>query len=401
MMESLKTNAVVVSKINAETHEAIRQMLAEKKARGDTQLASLVQEAVSASPSVAIAGQVQRVRFHSYTSGEFDEFPEVEFAIDGVFPVRGVTALFGASQVGKSALVLEVMRAMVTGATWFGRETLKCSVWVVSLEGQGGLRNRVRAMERHFQQKLPDSARFVFDQINLMVEEDVDELKRRIVQHGGVRVVVIDTLACAMSGGDENSFKDMSKLLSAAKDLQRAIDGLVILVHHTGKDASRGLRGHSSLLAALDVAIEVKRHENYRSWRLVKARDAEDGVSGAFLLQKVELQPDSKGNPRNSVVVVQTEMPEEQDKPREPAYKHQRTVLGLLKVHLVEIEAMQEEGSASIGFDHAVEMVKDSLDVGPKHQKLRAQEAIRGLIKAGFIVEQGDAISLPPSDEEG
>jgi hypothetical protein len=353
----------------------------------------------SVPPRTAATAVHDRGRFHPHTSGEFDGFGEVQFAIDGVLPVQGLAVFFGAPQSGKSALSLEVMRALVTGSSWFGRETLQRNVWFVAAEGQSGLRQRVKAMEKHFQLQLPDAARFVFDEINLMKEDDVDALKARIVEHGGVQVIVIDTLACAMAGGDENSSKDMGKVLSAAKALQHAIGGLVILVHHTGKDASRGMRGHSSLLAALDVAIEVKRHENHRTWHLAKARDAEDGVAGAFLLEKVELEPDSKGRPRSSIVVVQTEMPKEEAAAREPAYKHQRTALGLLKVQLAEIEAVSDGEPATITFDRAVDMVKGSIGADPKHQKLRAQDAIRGLIKGAYLSEQDGVLSLPGEQE--
>ena len=40
--------------------------------------------------------------------------------------------------------------------------------------------------------------------------------------------------------------------------LQATLGGLVLAIHHSGKDAGRGLRGHSSLHAALDAVIEVR-----------------------------------------------------------------------------------------------------------------------------------------------
>lgn len=266
-----------------ERREETIRWIAEYKAQQARSPAVAEQQAVEAAPPTAALLPAKRARFYPHTSGEFDGFGEVPFVIDGVLPAQGLAVFFGAPQSGKSALSLEVMRALVTGSTWFGRETLQRKVWFVAAEGQSGLRHRVKAMEKYFQLQLPDAARFVFDEINLMKEDDVDALKARIVEHGGVQVIVIDTLACAMAGGDENSSKDMGKVLSAAKALQRAIGGLMILVHHTGKDASRGMRGHSSLLAALDVAIEVKRHENHRTWHLAKARDSEDGAAGAFV----------------------------------------------------------------------------------------------------------------------
>jgi RecA-family ATPase len=68
-----------------------------------------------------------------------------------------------------------------------------------------------------------------------------------------VGVIVIDTLAQSAPDSDENSSADMGTIISNAQLLQRETNGLVVLIHHTGKDASRGARGHSSLYAALEL----------------------------------------------------------------------------------------------------------------------------------------------------
>lgn len=380
--------------ISDEAREEVTRLLAGARAEEARRLAESGQPPSTPQP-VVTTPVVKRDRFYAFKASEFDGFGQEPSAVEGVFPARGVAAVYGPSQVGKSVLSLDLTRAMVNGSPWFGRDTLQRNVWYIAAEGQSGLRQRVRAIQKHFQQQMPDAARFVFDAINLMKDEDVDDLKVCIKKHGGVQVIVIDTLACAMAGGDENSSKDMGKVLNAAKTLQQAIDGLVILVHHTGKDASRGMRGHSSLLAAVDVAIEVKRHEKHRSWHLAKTRDAEDGMSEAFILEKVELEPDCKGRPRSSIVVVPTEMPSEQPASREPAHKNQKLVRGVLRVHLVGIEAMADGKPATITFDQAVDLVKDSIESSPKHQKVRAQEAIRGLIKGGFLLDSDGVLSLP------
>ena len=84
-------------------------------------------------------------------------------------------------------------------------------------------------------------------------------------------VVFIDTLNRAAPTADENSSRDMGEILEAAKRLQSKTGGLVMLVHHTGKDASKGLRGHSSLFAAIDSAVDVRRDGDSREWKVAKA----------------------------------------------------------------------------------------------------------------------------------
>jgi hypothetical protein len=94
-------------------------------------------------------------------------------------------------------------------------------------------------------------------------------------------VVFIDTLNRAAPGMDENSSRDMGAVIEGAKTLQRLIGGLVVLVAHTGKDSAKGLRGHSSLFAALDAAVLVNRDDSARRWIVDKRRT---GATGNALL---------------------------------------------------------------------------------------------------------------------
>ena len=85
--------------------------------------------------------------------------------------------------------------------------------------------------------------------------------------------------------------------------LQRLTDGLVLVVHHTGKDtATRGLRGHSSLFAALDAAVEVTRGATTREWRWhFEAKDGQDGAWHPFRLEVVDLGEDGEGRDRHEL----------------------------------------------------------------------------------------------------
>jgi hypothetical protein len=121
---------------------------------------------------------------------------------------------------------------------------------------------------------------------------------------GADGIVAIDTLNRAAPGADENDSRDMGGLIAGAKDLQSALGGLVLLVHHTGKDATRGLRGHSSLHAALDAAISVTRDGERREWTVAKSKDGRDGATHSFKLEAVELGTDSDGEAVTSAVIA-------------------------------------------------------------------------------------------------
>ena len=341
------------------------------------------------------AQPLHRTRFAPYTTKDFGLFPETEWAIEEVLPAQGIACVYGPAGAGKSALLGSMTYSLGAGQSWFGREVKPRVVWSIVLEGPPGQRNRILALEKHFGQRLPESTKFVFDDLRLTQPEDVAELAERIRKNGGADVIFIDTLACAMAGGDENSSRDMGLAISGAKALQRVTGGLVVLIHHMGKDISRGLRGHSSLNAALDACIEVKRHEDYRSWKLVKSRDSEDGVQGAFLLEPVEVRIDSKGRPVNSIVVVPTDLPEEPERANVPAHKNQNLALASLKAHFEVQEAIEVPDMVGLTREEAIDVVKEAMEAGPRHRKQRAAEAIDGLVKGGFLVEIDGQLSLP------
>lgn len=86
--------------------------------------------------------------------------------------------------------------------------------------------------------------------------------------------------------------------------IRRATGAHVMLVHHTGKDQSRGARGHSSLRAAIDTEIELSRDDfGLITAKLTKQRDGATGGEFAFTLRQVELGRDQDGDPVTTCLV--------------------------------------------------------------------------------------------------
>ena len=170
-----------------------------------------------------------------------------------------------------------------------------------ALEGEAGFKLRAQAWEAHRGRDLPAGLRMMLQPFKLTEPQDVNDLAA-VVPPGGV--VFLDTLNRAAPTADENSSRDMGEILEAAKRLQRLTAGLVVLVHHTGKNAAAGLRGHSSLFAAMDAAVEVSRDGDRREWRVSKSKDGADGEAHPFKLNIETLAIDDYGDPLTSCVVV-------------------------------------------------------------------------------------------------
>lgn len=161
---------------------------------------------------------------------------------------------------------------------------------------------------------------------------------------------------------------------------------------------ARGLRGHSSLHAALDAAIEVRRDGDRREWVIAKSKDGEDGASHPFKLAVVELGTNEDGEPITSCVVHPLEeIADSIKKVMPPKSGNQRAVWDALgeifrKAGNVKPEGAPDtlpQGRPCITLDAAIEQTRTRLVCDPKRQTERAQAAIRGLVDRGLLCHEG------------
>lgn len=237
---------------------------------------------------------------HLETAASILSTPPVAWRVKGVLPAQGVAVVFGASGSGKSFVMLDLAAHIALGRRWFGCRVKEASVVYVNLESSGGLRTRLEAWEKEYEQSYPRDVQFVRERLRLM--DDVEALAN-VSPDGGV--VIIDTLHAAAPDLDENSSQDMGLIIEAATRLQIRTGGLVVLVHHSGKDQGRGARGHYSLTADADAVLEVEREKNgTRAVVLRKSKEGVDGMRWPFLLKAVPLGTDEDGDPLSSCVVA-------------------------------------------------------------------------------------------------
>ena len=321
--------------------------------------------------------QVIKERFRFWAASELHTRKPIEWRVKNILPKRGLAAIYGASGSGKTFLVLDLLSRISLGLKFYGHKTTPCPVIYVCLEGLSGVSNRIKAWEQFHHQSLPDTFRIMPDQLSL-ASQDAQQFALAVSMNkldGGV--IVIDTLNQSAPTADENSSKDMGTIIQNAQTIERLTDSLVILVHHTGKDTSRGLRGHSSLLATLDAAIEIKRGALGREWALTKAKDAENIAGQFFLLESVPLGVDEDGAPISSCVV----RPDQSAVFRKPPPKG--------KNQIIVYDALQQllVNAGSIPRTELTDQMKPKFGGDPKRQGARVKEAIEGLLGSGHIFE--------------
>ena len=226
------------------------------------------------------------------------------YLVKGWLDRTSVSVVFGPSNVGKSFFVLDVANHVASGNSWNGRLVRPGTVFYVVAEGARSFQNRLAALADGASENL----HIIFTALDLCMDVSDAMALGRLLQEGAATwgppaLVVIDTLARSLGGGDENSGPDMGRLIDHLGVLQEMTGAHVMLVHHTGKDTERGARGHSSLRAAVDTEIEISRSGDESVVKTKKQRDLEGGGRLAFTLETVVLGIDDDGDEVTSCCV--------------------------------------------------------------------------------------------------
>ncbi len=237
----------------------------------------------------------------------FDDIKPVLDAKDfvqGLLIEEGAAVVYGESNAGKTFWATDLALHVCLGERWRNRRVEQGGVVYCVLEGGIGFQNRVSAWkaEQGLEGvKLPFAA--IPSQLNLLSPDaDTPRLIATIKAAAEmigmpVKLIVIDTLSRAMAGGNENAPEDMGALVMNMDKIRAQTGACVMFIHHSGKDAAKGARGHSLLRAAIDTEIEVVADEGgvEKSATVVKQREVKKGDVFPFTLQVVELGTNRHG----------------------------------------------------------------------------------------------------------
>ncbi len=307
--------------------------------------------------------------------------------VEGVLTVGSLSSVNGQPNAGKSYIAGHLALCVASGRDWLGRRVAPGG-WAlyVAAEGAASVRARWQADRKHFGHELGQIA-LVARGLNMLdPSPDVDALiatAREVARQsgGGPGLIVVDTVARVMVGGDENTAVDMGRLIGAADRLRETTGAHVMLIHHMGKDAARGARGHSSLKAALDTEIEVTVDEATKTHyaKLTKQRDLPSkGETFACKFIPVELGTDQWGNPITACAVEPSEVGIGKPGPRRMT-ANQGAVMAYL--------AGQDTGARK------ADMAKDLEPQGVSRSG--AYKAINELVMAGLLVEVAGRLYAP------
>ncbi len=202
---------------------------------------------------------------------DLDNVPPPQWLIEGRLP-EGMTVLYGPPAVGKTFVALDWSLLVAVTST-------AGPVMYLPGEGLSGLGQRIRGWKaKHPHLKLDDGSFLVSKSLPRLLEgESIEDLHEACARHKPV-LLVVDTLARTMVGGDENNSGDVGKVI-ATLDAMRDEHGTSSLVlHHTTKGSDKTERGSGALRGAADAMWSASRDE-LEPWRIwLECNKLKDGA---------------------------------------------------------------------------------------------------------------------------
>jgi DNA-binding PadR family transcriptional regulator len=203
-------------------------------------------------------------RFNIVHADELAHFKPAEMIKGTVLVSGGMNLLFGQPEAGKSLYAILTAVAL----------SLFMPVLYIAAEGVCGLYLRLRALE--LQSRITYRDLYILtSEVNLMDPLEcqllVATIRSKSIQP---KLIVFDTWARCMVGGEENSNSDMGVAIANVAMIMRAFSSTAWLLHHPTKDG-RWERGAGALRGAIDSSVEITNTDGLVKLELSKLKDGE------------------------------------------------------------------------------------------------------------------------------
>lgn len=220
-------------------------------------LAEMRAPARRATPQAREAGDLLRL----------DTTDEPAIVADGIVARASLGVLGAPPKLGKSSLALNLTLRRSMGLPWLGFPTTPGRTLVIQAEiPERELQTRFRIMLQDLGDTFPPDRLFFVTHRGMHLDQPAGLQEcRRLVEEIRPDLLVIDPLARFFTG-DENSARDIGRLIGALDELVQGYAAAVLLVHHTSKpvvnDPKEGglkLRGSSALFGAADTVLVLEK----------------------------------------------------------------------------------------------------------------------------------------------
>jgi hypothetical protein len=251
--------------------------------------------------------------------------PDATYLIDGIVPESAVGVIIGSWGSLKTFHAIDISLTIASGTgDYHGRAAQSGAVCYIAGEGAGGIGKRVRAWRNRHKREVGKHSPFflIRRHVDFLTAEGIADLVETLQaiegEYGVIfKLVVVDTVSRALNGKDEDA-STFSKLIFAGEIVKERMGNgcSVLLIHHKGKDATRGGRGSSVIEANADFILDIDRKDKADgncTLTIAKLKDDEDGLRIEYVTKVESWTREPDGKPMRSLVMLTAaeETPEE------------------------------------------------------------------------------------------
>lgn len=213
--------------------------------------------------------------------------PDPEWIVQNFLQSDSFAVLYGAPGSTKSFWALDMACSIACGVPFHNNKVKQGKVMLAAGEGLRGLKWRIEAWimahPEADEQLLYDNLRIIPNVPHLLDNTHVNMLLNTAdvlnnEEENPLRLVIIDTWARAMVGGDENSQKDTGLAVEACDLIRKQTGASTLVVHHSGVEGTRE-RGSTALRGGADTSI-MATHEPHTRFTTVVVKKMKDGEQG-------------------------------------------------------------------------------------------------------------------------
>lgn len=229
--------------------------------------------------------------------------------VEGLFRTGEMIVLVGESNSGKSGTAVDLVQCMVRGLKWQDRKTKKSAVLYCSAESPSAIAAQEKAWNRHHRRKRSKNLFFLAEAFDLDKPAHVELFKQKIREISRLysvcfRLLVLDTYADFLGDADENSNSHLRKVMRAIESIARELHVAVLVVHHLGKDTTKGARGGTATNAKTDLRLDCMAEAGFTALTIGKMRRGRTGISMKSFRKEIVIGKDDWGNDDTSYVMV-------------------------------------------------------------------------------------------------
>lgn len=281
---------------------------------------------------------------------QMDALPKPTWLIEELVEEFALGQIIGVQKHGKTHFALDLALHVAMGKDFHGHKTKRVRVLYIIAEGSPArFWDRVKAwcIEHEVsRQELQGWFGVLPRKVTIdRIDEVADFVAANFRGPQRVGLVITDTVARNMAG-NESEAQDMGAFVAGEDYIRETFGCAALVLHHIGKDTSKGGRGSTALPGAVDVTITVtKGVKREIKAQVTEMRATEEGER--FIYQMVEHEVDSE-DMRTCVTLrlLQNLAPgEKEDKKAKPSASAED--MGLTETDLRVMQALRIRGAVN------------------------------------------------------